>query len=105
MSTATKTTPSHTSDAGQTNDSSVSPVDRPAIGRARESLGEVQHATRELIDSGADVMREGVTRVEHVAGQAADSTAAYVQKQPLKSLLFAAGAGALLALAATRRYR
>jgi ElaB/YqjD/DUF883 family membrane-anchored ribosome-binding protein len=80
-------------------------VDSPALGRARESLGEVQHATRELLDSGADVMREGVTKVEHVAERAAGTTAAYVQKQPLKSLLFAAGAGALLALVASRRYR
>lgn len=105
MSTATQTTPSPTTEPVEKKDSKLSKVDSPAIGRARESLGDVRHATRELIDSGADVMREGVTKAEHAAGNAMDTAAAYVQKQPLKSLLFAAGAGALLALAASRRYR
>lgn len=90
-----------------------------AVGRARESFGEVQSATRKLIHDGSDVVkegatavetavREGATKLEETATRAADKTAVYVQEQPLKALLIAAGTGALIALAAgaaTRRYR
>lgn len=85
--------------------------DSDAMIRARESLGEVRSATRDLIHQGADVVRERAGEVEHVlrqrAGQVedaaqrvADRTASYVQEQPLKSLLIATATGALIALAA-----
>jgi len=90
-----------------------------AVGRAKESFGEVQTATKKLIHDGSDVVkegaaavetavREGATKLEETATRAADKTAVYVQEQPLKALLIAAGTGALIALAAgaaTRRYR
>jgi len=90
-----------------------------AMGRCKESFGEVQTATKKLIHDGSDVVkggaaavesavREGATKLEESAAKAADKTAVYVQEQPLKALLIAAGTGALIALAAgaaTRRYR
>jgi len=90
-----------------------------AVGRCKESFGEVQTATKKLIHDGSDVVKEGAaavetavrdgaTKLEETAVKAADKTAVYVQEQPLKALLIAAGTGALIALAAgaaSRRYR
>lgn len=83
-----------------TSSGRLSAVDGEAVGRARESLGDVQQATRKLVADSAEIVREGATKVEEAAGRAADRTAHYVQDQPLKSLLLAAGTGALIALAA-----
>ena len=96
--------------------------------RLDESLDDVRSATRDLVHNGAAAVREGAgmleTRVREGAGQiearvrdgagsieetatrVADRTATYVQEQPLKSLAFAAGTGALIAILAgmaTRR--
>ncbi|WP_227815609.1 hypothetical protein [Nitrogeniibacter aestuarii] len=97
----------------------TNPIKGEAVGRAKESFGEVQSATKKLIHDGSDVVkegaaavetavREGATRLEETATKAADKTAVYVQEQPLKALLIAAGTGALIALAAgaaARRHR
>lgn len=97
----------------------TNPTKGEAVGRAKESFGEVQSATKKLIHDGSDVVKEGAaavetavrdgaTRLEETATKAADKTAVYVQEQPLKALLIAAGTGALIALAAgaaARRHR
>ncbi|MCB1889160.1 MAG: DUF883 family protein [Rhodocyclaceae bacterium] len=118
-------TDSHSTDTAQ---SPVRPVEGDAMSRTRESLDDVRSATRDLVHNGAAAVREGAgmleTRVREGAGQiearvrdgagsieetatrVADRTATYVQEQPLKSLAFAAGTGALIAILAgmaTRR--
>ncbi|MCB1957963.1 MAG: DUF883 family protein [Rhodocyclaceae bacterium] len=118
----TETTPIETTPA------TVRPHEGEAMSRARESLGDVRSATRDLIHHGAKAVREeagklesrvregagmiesrvrdGAGSLEETASRMADRTATYVQEQPLKSLAFAAGTGALIAILAgmaTRR--
>ncbi len=103
--------------AAETAQSPVRPAEGDALARARESLGDVRSATRDLVHHGAEAMREGAGLIENrvregagsieeTASRVADRTANYVQEQPLKSLAFAAGTGALIAILAgmaTRR--
>lgn len=71
-----------------------------AVRHAQASLTEAGVAAKVLADQGLDAVRKGVDKVEVAAARFSDRASTYVQEQPLKALLIATTAGALIAIAA-----
>lgn len=67
---------------------------------AQASLAEAGVAARVLVDQGLGAARKSAVRVEDAAVRIGDRASLYVQEQPLKSLLIATAAGALVAIIA-----
>lgn len=72
--------------------------------RMRELASQVQpmmeHAGQEISDvahQGVEAVRGASRYVQHAAAEASDRTVAYIRKEPIKSVLIAAAAGAVLA--------
>jgi ElaB/YqjD/DUF883 family membrane-anchored ribosome-binding protein len=79
-----------------------------AIERARNALGNMADDARALTDRGAQAVREGTRSLRRESAHLAESTVDHIKHDPIKSILIAAAAGAvLMALAnlATRSYR
>jgi len=82
--------------------------------RLRDQTATVKEDVRELGRITKEVSREKLQEAKHVAGeyldkgldraaQIEDSVVAYVREKPVKSILIAAGAGALLGFLLSRR--
>lgn len=71
-----------------------------AVRHAQASLSEAGVAAKEFANQGLDVVRESADKVEDAAARISDRASSYVQAQPLKSLLIATAAGALVAIVA-----
>lgn len=70
-----------------------------AMRHAQASMAEAGAAAKVLADHGVDAVRRGSARVEDTAARISDRASTYIQEQPLKSLLIATAAGALIAIA------
>lgn len=70
-----------------------------AVRHAQASLAEAGVAAKALADEGIDTVRKNAVKVEDAATRIGDRASTYVQEQPLKSLLIATAAGALIAIA------
>lgn len=67
---------------------------------ARRSLESAKATADELAARGTEAIRSGANRAREKISQTTDQAAQYVQEQPLKSLLMAVAAGAVIALLA-----
>lgn len=76
-----------------------------AVRHAHASLTEAGVAAKTLADQGIDAVRNSAAEVEDVAARIGNRASAYIQEQPLKSLLIATAAGALIAIIAGKASR
>lgn len=67
----------------------VADVAAPLLDSASEQAGDLAQRVVEAV-------REGSEQLQNKAARASDSTAKYIRKEPVKSLLIAAAAGATL---------
>ena len=77
-----------------------------ALDKAPSAIGEAAAQLQALTRRGLDSAREISAGARDKAGRASDSTLAYIKDEPIKAVLIAAAAGAvitLLASALTRR--
>ncbi|MBT9567826.1 MAG: hypothetical protein IV085_05960 [Thiobacillus sp.] len=71
-----------------------------AAEHAKRSIDEARASAGEFAARGTEALRSGAARAQEIMHQTTDQAAQYVQAKPLKALLIAAAAGAVIALMA-----
>jgi ElaB/YqjD/DUF883 family membrane-anchored ribosome-binding protein len=78
------------------------------IGKASEKVRDLRFGAKDLASRGVDVASEAAAAAQKQLSRYADVTGRYVSQQPVKSVLIAVAAGAVIAglvVAARRRNR
>ncbi len=68
--------------------------------RAAPALDRASERVAQLAERGSSMVREGSRQLRDSAGRASDQTTLYIREEPFKAVVFAAAAGAIIALLA-----
>lgn len=60
------------------------------------AVSNLQEQTTKLAQRGVDAVQDGALQLRNQAQQSTDATVQYIQREPIKSVLIAAAAGATL---------
>lgn len=60
------------------------------------TVSNLQEQTTKLAQRGMDAVQDGALQLRNQAQQSTDATVQYIQREPIKSVLIAAAAGATL---------
>lgn len=86
---------------GQKIHDSANDVSNSAAGEhARKSLEEARTGAKELVTQGSDAVHATTAQARKALNQRSEELAHYVQAKPVKSLMLATAAGALITLLA-----